>query len=174
VVDTGTWNQIKDFGPFLKSLSCAKMVIDHHRTQDDLGGPHLVDTSAEAAGRLIYEACLALGVAIDAEIAKCPLPGPGHRHRWFRHSNTTPRTFALAEKLTQAGANPNALFDALYDRNPLGRLRLAGRLLERLATTNGGQVAYSEIYIADYGDTGSTPPDTEDLIDYPRSVEEPK
>src|SRR5215475_11569454 len=42
ILDTGTWNQLGDFGPFLRSLSAAKVVIDHHRTQDDLGALRLV------------------------------------------------------------------------------------------------------------------------------------
>ena len=37
VLDTGTWNQLDDFGPFLRAASAAKVVIDHHQTQDDLG-----------------------------------------------------------------------------------------------------------------------------------------
>src|SRR5437763_90116 len=37
VLDTGTWNQLADFGPFLRSLPVEKVVIDHHMTQDDLG-----------------------------------------------------------------------------------------------------------------------------------------
>ena len=47
VLDTGTWNQLGDFGPFLKTLDVPKAVIDHHRTQDDLGGLALVDAAAE-------------------------------------------------------------------------------------------------------------------------------
>ena len=46
---------------------------------------------------------------------------------WFRHANTTPATFELVEKLTRAGANPNVLYDMLYEQNPLGKLRLTGR-----------------------------------------------
>jgi len=41
VLDTGTWNQLGNFGPFLKTLPAAKMVIDHHLTQDDLGALRL-------------------------------------------------------------------------------------------------------------------------------------
>ncbi len=36
VLDTGTWNQLGDFGTLLRSLPIAKAVIDHHLTQDDL------------------------------------------------------------------------------------------------------------------------------------------
>jgi len=171
VVDTGTWNQIGEFGDFLKTLDVPRMVIDHHRTQDDLGGIHLVDTSAEAAGRLVYEASMALGATLTKEIADALFLALATDTGWFRHSNTTEKTFALAEELTRAGANPNALYDLLYEQNPLGKLRLAGRALERLKTLADGQVAYTEIYLKDYDDTGSTPPDTEDLINYPRCVE---
>ena len=171
VVDTGTWNQIGDFGPFLKTLDVEKMVIDHHRTQDDLGGLHLVDTSAEAAGRLVYEACMALGGPMTSEIADALFLALATDTGWFRHANTTARTFALAEELTRAGANPNVVYDQLFEQNPLGKLRLTGRALERLKTTANGVVAYTEIYLSDYADTGSMPPDTEDLINYPRSVE---
>lgn len=171
VVDTGTWNQIGEFGEFLKSSTISRLVIDHHRTQDELGGLHLVDTSAEAAGRLVYEAAMALECPLNAEMADALFLAIATDTGWFRHSNTIPATFALAEQLTRAGANPNALYDQLYEQNPLGKLRLAGRALERLRAVAGGKVAYTEIFLADYAETGSNPPDTEDLINYPRCVE---
>src|SRR6267142_2405847 len=61
ILDTGTWNQLGDFGAFLKTLTCDKFIIDHHLTQDELGATRLVDTTAEATGRLVYEAVQALG-----------------------------------------------------------------------------------------------------------------
>ena len=36
VLDTGTWNQLGDFGTFLQSWQGPRAVIDHHLTQDDL------------------------------------------------------------------------------------------------------------------------------------------
>src|SRR5262249_42573962 len=33
VLDTGTWNQLGDFGPFLREMRVPKLVIDHHMTQ---------------------------------------------------------------------------------------------------------------------------------------------
>src|SRR5438874_10103907 len=59
VLDTGTWNQLGDFGPFLREFAGPKLVIDHHQTQDDLGAVRLVDTTAEATGRLVFEATAA-------------------------------------------------------------------------------------------------------------------
>ena len=69
VLDTGTWGQLGDFAPFMQSLRVPKAVVDHHRTQDDLGGLQLVDTSAEATGRLVYEIVRALGVPLTPRAA---------------------------------------------------------------------------------------------------------
>src|SRR5262249_44366134 len=59
VLDTGTWGQLGDFGTFMKGMNIPKLVIDHHLSQDDLGATRLVDTTAEATGRLVCEAAAA-------------------------------------------------------------------------------------------------------------------
>ena len=99
VVDTGTWNQLGDFGPFLKSVTAKKIVIDHHPTQDELGAIRFVDVSAEASGRLVYEAINALGVPVTPAIANFLFAAVATDTGWFRHANTTAETFVLAGKL---------------------------------------------------------------------------
>jgi bifunctional oligoribonuclease and PAP phosphatase NrnA len=170
VVDTGTWAQLGDFGQFMRSMDVAKAVIDHHRTQDDLGALRLVDTTAEAAGRLVYDATKALGVPITCEAANALFLALATDTGWFRHSSVTPRTFALAEELVRAGAQPTPLYDAVYATNTLARMRLTGKTMERMRAEAGGRIVYTEVYLSDYADTGAVPPDTEDLINYPRSV----
>jgi bifunctional oligoribonuclease and PAP phosphatase NrnA len=170
VVDTGTWSQLGDFGPFMRSMSCAKAVIDHHRTQDDLGAIRFVDTGAEAAGRLVYEATLALGVPLTEEAANAIFLALATDTGWFRHSSVEPRTFALAEELTRAGAKPTPLYDAVYATSTLARMRMIGKALERMQSAAGGRIVHTEIRQSDYAETGAVPSDTEDLINYPRAV----
>jgi bifunctional oligoribonuclease and PAP phosphatase NrnA len=170
VLDTGTWNQLGDLGPFLKSLNISKAVIDHHPTQDDLGAVRFVDTSAEATGRLAYEAIEALDVPVSERMANVLLVALGMDTGWFRHSNTTAATFALASKLAAAGAQPAPLHDQLFENNTLARLKLMGLVLTRLQTVEAGRVAFSEIRLPDYQATGAIPPDSEDLVNYTRSI----
>ena len=170
VLDTGTYNQLGSFAQFLRSLPAAKVVIDHHQTQDELGAVRLVDTSAEATGRLIFEAIEALGVPLPGTAANALLVALAMDTGWFRHSNTTAATFAMAEKLVAAGARPELLYDRLFEENSLARLKLTGMVLERLRVTAGGHVAYTEIRRSDYETTGATPQDTEDLVNYTRSL----
>jgi phosphoesterase RecJ-like protein len=170
VLDTGTWNQLGDFGPFLRGLAVPKAVLDHHLSQDDLGALRLVDTTAEATGRLVREATLALGVLLTPAMADRLFAAVAMDTGWFRHSNTTPATFTLAAELEAAGANPTTLYEQLFEQNTLPRLRLMGLVLDRLQVVQGGRVAYTVLHRDDYAATGAVPQDTEDLVNFPRSL----
>jgi phosphoesterase RecJ-like protein len=166
VLDTGTWNQLGDFGNLLRALPVDKLVIDHHLTQDELGAVRLVDTTAEATGRLVFEAITALGGPIPASAAHALFVAVAMDTGWFRHRNTTPETFKLASELVRAGARPTEAYECLFEQSTLGRLKLMGLVLSRLQVTHGGQVAYTEIRRDDYAATGALPQDSEDLINY--------
>jgi phosphoesterase RecJ-like protein len=170
ILDTGTWNQLGEFGDFLRSQPGAKAVIDHHLTQDDLGAIRFVDTSAEATGRLVHEAVLALGAPISAPIAHCLFVAVAMDTGWFRHNNTTPATFTLAADLVRSGARPTEAYECLFEQNTLGRLKLMGLVLARLQVTHEGRVAHTEIRRDDYAASGAVPQDSEDLINYTRSI----
>jgi phosphoesterase RecJ-like protein len=170
VLDTGTWNQLGALGAAIRSSPAAKVVIDHHQTQDDLGACRFVDTTAEATGRLVFEAIAALGENLSAKAANELFVALAMDTGWFRHSNTTPRTFQLASELVRAGAHPDVLYDRLFEENTLGRMKLMGLVLERLQVVAGGKVAYSEIRRTDYAATGAVPQETEDMVNFTRSL----
>jgi len=169
VMDTGTWNQLGDFAPFLQAFAGAKAVVDHHRTQDPIG-LSFIDTTAEATGRLAYELLLALGVSFTPSMAQHLFAALAMDTGWFRHSNATPATFHLASRLMEYGAKPTELYEQLFEAAPLGRLKLTGRAIERLQVVLNGQVAYTEIFLKDYPECFAVPGDTEDLSQIPRSV----
>ncbi len=171
VVDTGTWNQIGEFGSYMRSRDIPKAVIDHHRTQDDLGGIRFVDTSAEACGKLIYDALRYLNVPLTEQISSLLFAAIAMDTGWFRHSSTNESTFGIAKELVAAGANPNLLYDHLFEHNSQGRIKLIGRVIERLSFALNDRVAFLEVYLTDFPATGSVPSDSEDLIDYPRSID---
>jgi phosphoesterase RecJ-like protein len=170
VLDTATWNQLADFGPFLRSLDVAKAVIDHHVSHDNLGAARFVNTNVEATGRLVYEAIEALEAPLSETIADMLFAALAMDTGWFRHSNTTPATFALAEKLVRAGARPTLLYERLFEQNTLGRMKLSGLVLDRLQTSADGRIVWTELHRTDYERTGATPQDSEDLVNYTRSV----
>ncbi|MCI0682304.1 MAG: bifunctional oligoribonuclease/PAP phosphatase NrnA [Gemmataceae bacterium] len=171
ILDTATWNQLGDFGPFLKTLTCAKAVIDHHLSWDDLSALRFVDTASESTGRLVYEAIQALDGPLSTKAANFLFAAMATDTGWFRHQNTVPATFALAEKLVAAGAKPTWLYEQIYERNPPAKLKLMGTVLLRLRVVEDGKVALSDIRVEDYAATGAIPQDSEDLVNYCRSVD---
>lgn len=170
VLDTGTWNQLGDFAALMRQLDVPKAVIDHHQTQDDLSAVRFVDTTAEAAGRLTYEAICALGVPLDAEMAQLLFVALAMDTGWFRHANTRPETFNLAATLQAAGARPTAAYEMLFEQSSLGRLKLTGLVLGRLQLAHQGRTCFTELHRDDYAATGAVPQDSEDLINYTRGV----
>ena len=170
VLDTGTWNQLGAFAKYFEESSAAKVVIDHHVSQDDMGAVTLLDTTAEATGRLVYEAVQALGRPLSAKAANALFAAVATDTGWFRHKNTTPATFALAEQLARAGADPAWLHDQIYEQNSLARLHLVGLVLSRLKVTDDGRIAYAEVHRGDYQATGAIPSDTENLVNYTREI----
>jgi len=146
------------------------VVIDHHLTQDDLGGLRLVDCSAEATGRLVHEAITALGGPLTPESAHGLFVALAMDTGWFRHNNTTPATYELASRLVKAGARPTAAYEMLFEQNTLGRLKLTALMLGRMQVVCGGRVCFSEVHRSDYAATGAIPQESEDLINYTRTV----
>jgi phosphoesterase RecJ-like protein len=170
ILDTGTWSQLGDFGTLLKTLTVPRLVIDHHISQEDLGAVRLVDVAAEATGRLVYEAIAALREPLTARVASLLFAALATDTGWFRHKNTTPASLALAAQLVEAGAQPTVVYDHLYENNTLPRLKLTALVLNRLLLVENGKVAFSEIRREDYAATGAVPQDSEDLVNYTRSI----
>jgi phosphoesterase RecJ-like protein len=170
IVDTGTWNQLGKFGEWMKRQAVPKLVIDHHRTQDELGGQRLVDIDAEACGRLIYDAAIALKVNCTPEMATFLFMALATDTGWFHHRNVTAATFSLAATLTAAGADTNKLYQQIYDSNSLGRQKLMGHVLQSLDIAQGGLVCHASIASADFLRTGSMPLDSEDMVNLTLTV----
>src|SRR6202011_3866669 len=75
-----------------------------------------------------------------------------------------------AGELTRLGARPAHIYDLLFEQSTLPKLKLTGVVLDRLRVVEDGKIAYSDILRDDYARTGAIPADSEDLINYTRSV----
>jgi bifunctional oligoribonuclease and PAP phosphatase NrnA len=170
VVDTGTWNQLGKFGDWMRRQAVPKLVIDHHRTQDNLGAVQLVDITAEACGRLIYQALQALHVTMTPQMATLLFVALCMDTGWFHHRNVSAETFTLAAELTAAGADPTRLYQDLYDNNTLARQKLTGHVLQNLEVLHNGHVCHASVTVQDYERFGARPLDSEDLVNLTLTV----
>ena len=164
ILDTSAWAQLGPMGDYLRASSAKKIILDHHVSQDDLGAEAFKNITAEAAGRLVLEAAEALGVQITPEIARPLFAAVATDTGWFRFGSASAGTYRLAAKLIDAGASPAAIYGSLYEQDTLGRVRLRGEILARVATELDGKLAHTYVLKEDFTRTGAVASDTEDVI----------
>lgn len=164
ILDTSAWAQLAAMGDVIRSTKAKKIVLDHHVSQDDLGAEPFKDTSAEATGRLVFEAAGHLGVKITPEIATPLFAAVATDTGWFRFASTTGNTFRVAGGLLDAGARQDSIYTQLYEQDTLARLQLIGRILTRAKTELAGRLIHTAVLKEDFEATGAIPSDTEDVI----------
>ena len=165
--------------PDLRRLGAAERVarsaeslitIDHHPDAISSGTLNVLDSGAAATGSLVWDLLPHLGVEPDGRIAKCLYTALLTDTGRFSYSNTTPDTLRTAAAMVDAGAHPNEIYTAVYENRSAGAQQLVGRTLGRVMLANDGHVAYSWVDEADFAETGATPEEAENLIDFVRAL----
>ena len=164
ILDTSAWAQLGPMSDFIRAFGGRKIVVDHHKSADDLGAELFKNVEAEATGRLVVEAAEALGVKLTPQIATPLFAAVATDTGWFRFSSVSEVTYRTAAKLIEAGANPAAIYRDLYEQDTLGRVRLRGLILSRVTTELDSRLAHTHVLKEDFQATGSLPSDTEDVV----------
>jgi phosphoesterase RecJ-like protein len=146
--------------------------IDHHPGNPGYGALNWVDESAAACGELAYTLVRALGAPLTADIAThvylAILTDTGS----FRFSHLSPRTFDIAARCVEAGADPEWIARTHYDSNRMARVRLFGSVLSRMIVGGSGRTALLTITPEMAADAEGSYDDTEGLINFPLSVKD--
>jgi len=164
ILDTSAWAQLGAMGDVIREFKGEKLIFDHHVGEDDLGAEPFKNTTAEATGRLVVEAAENFGVELTPQMATPLYAAIATDTGWFRFPSTTAYTYQIAARLVDAGASPNEIYKDLYERQTLGRMRLAGIVLSRIEVEHDGKFAYTHILKEDFEKTGALPSDTEDQV----------
>ena len=146
--------------------------IDHHPGNTRYGSLNWIDESAAACGELVFTLIEALGAPLTPEVAThiylAVLTDTGS----FRFSHMTPRTFEIARRCVDAGANPQWIARTHYDSSTVGRVRIFGAVLNGMQQDRSGRVALLTITQAGAAAAGGTYDDTDGLINFPLSVKD--
>lgn len=146
--------------------------IDHHLGNTAYGTVNWFDEGAAACVELVADAIDALGVAWTPAIATALYLGVLTDTGGFRHSHITARSFELARRCVQAGADPVRIGQVAYDSFSLGRVRLIGELLHGMRLDGDGRLAILRLTPDVHERAGSTPDETEGLINLPFTAQE--
>jgi bifunctional oligoribonuclease and PAP phosphatase NrnA len=148
-----------------------RLNIDHHISNVGYAEHNFVDADSAATCEILAGLLLDQGLPIDATAAQALYTGIVTDTGQFRFNSTTRRTFLLASELMERGANPVEAGFELYERETSGRLQLLQRFLASFQMECGGRVCIGTLPDGIFAATGTSPEDTEGLVDYARSID---
>lgn len=164
IVDTNSYSQLPHFDTHLKRVDTPILVIDHHVTSDALGHVEIVDTTAAAAGLVVYDFLKAADLPISEKMAEALFVAIATDTGWFQFNNTGSRAYRCGADLVDLGVSPTELYDKLYHTFSYARFRLMLTMLERLELHLDGRYAVQHILQEDFEKTGAVYEDTENFI----------
>jgi phosphoesterase RecJ-like protein len=144
--------------------------IDHHISNKKYALQNIVIGTACATGEVLAGFYLDNGYAMDALIAQNLYIGIATDTGQFRFPSTTPKTFEIAQRLCELGADPSAAAFELYENESFAKFKLLQHFLASLKLEHGDRVCVGLIEDGVYESCGATIDDSEGLVDYARSI----
>jgi phosphoesterase RecJ-like protein len=148
--------------------------IDHHPGNTRYGAVNWVDESAAACSELVFTLIDALGAPLTPDVATHIYLGILTDTGSFHFSHMTPRTFEIARRCVEAGADPQWIARTHYDSSTLGRVKIFGAVLNSMQLDPSGRAALLTITQALAEANGASYDDTEGLINFPLTVKDIK
>jgi phosphoesterase RecJ-like protein len=142
--------------------------IDHHVSGRPWGQVNWIDREAASVGELVYRLIKAAGANLTPEIATCLYTTLLTDTGGFIYGGVRASTFALAEELTLAGADPIQISKDTYFRTPMSKLLLLGAALNNLHRE--GRLAWLWITHNDMVRTCAAEEDCEGIVNYALSI----
>lgn len=140
------------------------LAIDHHPAEVPFGDVEIRDTSAAAAGELIYLLLREWKLAITRDVAECLLTAILVDTGAFRYSNVTPRALRVAAELVEHGADMTRVISEVFESRPQSSIRLMGRALAAMQAAEDGSVTYATLSRGDFVAAGAAENETDGIV----------
>jgi phosphoesterase RecJ-like protein len=174
-LDFNIFHRTKLMTEKLRSLTCTKVLIDHHQEPDTASFNFGVsDTTKSSTCEMIYDFIVGAGDAdlIDEDIATCIYAGVVGDTGSFRFSSAHAGVHALVADLKRRGLDHGKIHEGLYDNFLENRLRFIGHvLLHRMEILYEYNTALIAIPKSDLIQFNIRTGDTEGLVNYPQSIQ---
>lgn len=144
--------------------------IDHHVSGRPFAHVNWIDPHAIATAEMVYRLACAAGVPISAEIATCLYTGLMTDTGSFMFKGTNEHTFALAQELVRAGADPAHCARNIYFAHSTAKMRLLGAALSNLHRE--GRLAWIWVTREQMERSGAKEEDCEGIVNYALSIQD--
>ncbi len=144
--------------------------IDHHLSGRPFANVNWIDPKAVATAEMIYRLALEAGVKVSPDMATCLYTALITDTGSFMYEGTNENTFALAQELVRAGADPARCARNIYFAHSTAKMRLLGAALANLQRE--GSLAWFWVTQAQMRQFGAREEDCEGLVNYALSIQD--
>lgn len=118
-------------GGLVAESKARKVMIDHHLEPEGFADFNLHNTKSSSTCELIFDFISLMGdeKLVNKNIASCLYAGIMTDTASFKHGSTYPSTHLVAARLLESGAEPNTIFEHIYDNYSADRMRFIGYCL---------------------------------------------
>jgi len=168
-LDCGARSRLGMPDPFFESATLVN--IDHHASNTRFGDINIIDDAYCATGAMVSDLLIALGIELNAAMARPIYTAILTDTASFRLNSATAEVYRLAADLVEAGAEPWPICMQVYENRSLAGLKLLSECLTTLTLRDNGRSAWVYVTHEMYEKTGADVEDTEGLIDYARAMQ---
>ncbi len=173
LLDLGRLDRTGVIERFLTRNNPRLAIIDHHKPESVSADIAAVNPDAESTGSLVYDFILHMDeTKINVDIANAILTAMVTDTGYFRYSNTSETTHAVASSLYHHGARVGTIRKRLESGQPFRRQKLLGFTLSNMKRSECGRIVYSVITRRMFDESGALREHTEGIIDQIRIVQE--
>ncbi len=173
-LDFNVLSRTKNMEPVIESLTCIKILIDHHQQpQTKIFDYGLSDTNKSSTAEMIFDFIINSGHAekINKEVAECLYAGVMTDTGSFRFNSTSAEVHRMVAKLKESGLDHSQIHENLFDNFLEGRFRFFGNtLLNRMEIFYEYNTALIAIPQKDLIKYNVKTGDTEGLVNFPLSI----
>ncbi|MFC1703730.1 bifunctional oligoribonuclease/PAP phosphatase NrnA [Candidatus Omnitrophota bacterium] len=119
--------------------------IDHHISNEKFGDTNWIDTKASSASEMVYWLYKALRKPIKKEAAIALYTGIATDTGFFRYSNTSSKTHAIASELLKHKINVYDIYRHLYQHFSLKETQLLASILASIKVDSSKKIAWVEL-----------------------------
>lgn len=171
-LDFNALSRLEKMSTSVAASRARRVAIDHHLEPEDGFAALLHDVDATSTAELVY-ALLALEFpeTLCAAVATPLYTGILTDSGNFRFPRVSGRTHRIVADLIDLGADPVAIYDALYNTNPPQRLRLLGQTLRNLEIVCNNKCAVLTLTRQMFEEAGAIADDTESFVQHTLTID---
>jgi len=168
------YNDLSRTGEMESILTSAKIpfvMVDHHENPKSYANLTFSEPQISSTSEMVYDIISKLDYSkMDSNIATCLYTGMMTDTGSFRFPSTTSKTYLIASKLIDFGANHSKIYQNVYDNYTFNRIRLLGTCLSNLKKIKNLPVVYTFLSQEDLHINNFKKGDTEGFVNYGLSL----